>query len=1764
MKKIYNLVLVLLIGVISLISNEANASHLAGADFSYRCLGPNTFEITLNIFRDCQGINLGNTAPVRMVSTCGDTIILSFDLVNPGDTGIDVSQLCNASKYQSKCYGGPLPGMEQFTYRDTVILAPPCDYWNISWTSNARNAAIVNAVPGSFWVPATIYSETDSCNNSPTFNAQPIPYVCQNTIVPYNFGVVETDGDSLVYTLVTPFLTGPNAPINFNTGYTASQPIPGAVLNSTTGQLTFTPTILGNFVVSVRVCEYEYGTGVLKGCVTRDIQFVVIACTNHSPTANGISNFTGAGALVDSLTVEVCVGDRFEFDVYFPDIDTLDTVSLFTNVTTVLPGAITTVTPGNPATIHIDWTTAPGTPPINVFSVTAYDDACPLYGFASNSYKIKVIQSTYAGPDQAVCQGVEWRQLFATGGDTFVWSVLSGSPLDTVATSAGYNATCKNCASPIVSPQTTTTYLVTSNLSSSCYNTDTVTVRAASNFIATAGPDTIICHPDSFALFATGNIPGSFTYRWNQVKLLSDYTSGTPMTLPPVSSSPVYTNYVVTMTSDSGCIKSDTASIIKLPPVPIPTIVPSLPSICTLGDSSQLVLNLGEDFQNTCVLSTNNCNNTGFTKDILLAGPLVTLNNTDTPAPFSNTKASTKQQLLYHANELQALGLSAGLITEIGFFVVQVSGTTTYRNYAIKMGCFTNASLPLTGFMPLTEEVMIPSVVNIHAGWNMLKFTTPYVWDGVSHLLVEICNDNRGFANTSNSIVRTREINTNPFICYAYAKADTASLCPSLLGGVSPSPFRRPDTRFRFCFGLDPTAYNYKWSPGINITDTTIMDPIVFPDTTTTYTVIYTDTFGVCADTASYLMTVMDFQAGPDTIICSGDTIQLSPTNRDNCTNGAPVVYWYTKSGIGLVSVTGITPTVSVTQTTTFYAEYTNFCGCTASDSVTVFVNEMGPPRLTFSEPDCGFSNGAILVQDSGGSAPLTYSLDSGNVFLTDSLFTNLPMGVYSSQVMDSNGCLSPLRTDTLQNRNTAKIDSLHTLDPLCFYSTDGEIEFFIHGGTPPHTFSVDSGLTWTAFNPVTNLGAGTYTVFARDSNLCVSFPETVTLLGKNELFLDTVIYTNLHCNGDSSGTIQISGHGGTGNYTYSIDSANVFTSSNMFNTLHANTYNVFIKDSLGCLTPPFTQVITEPVALTFLNTPVNDTCNNACGGSASTIVSGGTPPYTYSWVKGVNPIGTNNPAISGLCAGTDYQLTVVDSNLCQEITTFVITQPDLLVTTATTTDVSCFGSVDGTITINAVGGVGPYKYSINGGVSYSNSPLFSGLPAGTYAIMVADSGYRCSATTTAVINTPTELVVTTNILSKTVCVSGCTPLIATATGGKGAPYSYIWSSGFDSSNAQTACPSATTVYSVYAVDTAGCTSSPVLITLKLYDSLSVDAGIDQDICPGQSTKLNAIATGGNGRNINYQWTPVTGLSGGFVADPTASPSTSTTYTVKVTDNCETPAATDTVRITVQPLPTMGFYAPDTTIGCEPFDVSLINTSSPVQFAEWTIGTDITAHGYKADITDLLAGVYDVKLRIVTPFGCENELIKSKFITVYPKPTAKFSLDPNQTTVFNTKIQFTDKSIGDIQTWEWDFASLANSTKQNPLYSFPADSGTFPITLKVTTVKFCTDEATEVLRIGGEYNMYVPNSFTPNGDHNNDVFAPRGIGVDPTQYSLLIYDRWGGLVFQSTSLNQPWDGRVQGTAVMAQNGVYVWKIVANDATDKSEGHTYTGTVNLIR
>ena len=115
--------------------------------------------------------------------------------------------------------------------------------------------------------------------------------------------------------------------------------------------------------------------------------------------------------------------------------------------------------------------------------------------------------------------------------------------------------------------------------------------------------------------------------------------------------------------------------------------------------------------------------------------------------------------------------------------------------------------------------------------------------------------------------------------------------------------------------------------------------------------------------------------------------------------------------------------------------------------------------------------------------------------------------------------------------------------------------------------------------------------------------------------------------------------------------------------------------------------------------------------------------------------------------------------------------------------------------------------------------------------------------------------------------------------------------------------------------------------------------------------------------------------------------------------------------------------------------------------------------------------------------------------------------------------------------------------------------------LTATNQYHCSDTKTESILIEPEFVFHAPNSFTPNGDGLNDYFIPKGIGIE-LDFEMHIYNRWGDLIFSSSSLNQPWKGYRNNGSKIVPADVYVWKIRVRD--HKNRLHDFIGHVALIQ
>ncbi len=224
---------------------------------------------------------------------------------------------------------------------------------------------------------------------------------------------------------------------------------------------------------------------------------------------------------------------------------------------------------------------------------------------------------------------------------------------------------------------------------------------------------------------------------------------------------------------------------------------------------------------------------------------------------------------------------------------------------------------------------------------------------------------------------------------------------------------------------------------------------------------------------------------------------------------------------------------------------------------------------------------------------------------------------------------------------------------------------------------------------------------------------------------------TNETCNEFDDGTISVSAGGGTSPYVYDIGGG-ITNDDGQFTGLAAGCYSITITDANGCTTTCSDVLITQPDALTCtIAGSTNETCNEYDDGTITVVAGGGTSPYVYDNGATMNTDGS----FTGLAAGS-YSITITDANGCTTTCDDVlITQPDSLMCSATSTDATCHGEADGTISAMGIGGTSPYMYSLDG-VSYQTDGMFTGLLAGTYTIFVQDANL-CESTCMVTIDQP-------------------------------------------------------------------------------------------------------------------------------------------------------------------------------------------------------------------------------------------------------------------------------------------------------------------------------------------------------------------------------------------------------------------------------------------
>ncbi len=775
-----------------------------------------------------------------------------------------------------------------------------------------------------------------------------------------------------------------------------------------------------------------------------------------------------------------------------------------------------------------------------------------------------------------------------------------------------------------------------------------------------------------------------------------------------------------------------------------------------------------------------------------------------------------------------------------------------------------------------------------------------------------------------------------------------------------------------------------------------------------------------------------------------------------------------------------------------------------------------------------GENNGGASVGVIGGQAPLSYHWSvPGN---TNSDISGLPSGTYSVIVTDNIGCTSSTTAAITQPQlltTTVAISSTIS----CYGGNNGIIGSLASGGTVPYNYLWSN--TASTVN-ITALSANTYSLTITDAYGCSANSNTVIM--NEPIAVGAIINpTDALCNGDSTGSISASGTGGAGGYQFYWS---INATTNSISTLAAGIYSLTVTDANGC-TAINNVNVNEPTSLSLLFNTTDAHCNQN-DGAASVNPSGGVGGFTYSWNNGTQ--SSNNSNIpSGI-----YSVIVTDANGCTITGSASIANINgVTASISSSNSTTCFGTCDGSATAIFNGGSGPYSFLWS---NTSTNAIATGLCAGTFSVVVTD-GNGCFDQKTIQISSPNALSAI-NTLTNTTCYNLNNGSLNINANGGTAPYTFHWSNSNSPNSSQNNLPAG--LYSCTITDANQCTITTNL-NIVSPPQLIVNITPPIQVCIGNNTNLSCQANGGT-PTYNYSWS-----TGQLNKNILVAPSLNSTYSITITDanGC---TVTETLNAFAHPLPVVSFSA-DKQSGCSELCVNFTNTTLNSQSAIWNYGNNPSSNTGTHCYND--PGSYNVSLTVTDNNGCINTATQNNYITVFPNPLANFSSSANPTLLNNT-VYFTDQSIGATQ-WSWNFGDVISSysTQQNPSHHYAApDTGSYKVTLIVSNQFGCMDSIFDFIKITTDFTFYVPNTFTPNGDGVNDLFCPVGTGIDQKQYELVIFDRWGNLIFKSDNPAIGWDGRANGGTMIAQQDVYVWKI--NVAGSNTGRKRYTGNVNLIK
>lgn len=1718
--------LLLLVTLVVSSFSHVHASHVMGADLTYTCLGPNQYEITLNVYRDCNGIDLNGPLTLNYSSAqCGVNSTLTLNQVGPP---VDITPACLTSS--DACNGGSGYGIQKFTFQGVLNLPPGCGSdWVLSWTLCCRNAAITtlsNPSNDNLYIEADLNNTLPTCNSSPTFGNDPVGIVCNNYLQTFNQAASAPNGDSLSYYLM-PSEDAAGTPEAYNSPYSATNPLststPGTIINPVTGTMTFTPnqTQVGTIKIGVN----EYQNGVLVGHVERDMQVIVTNCNASAPIGLGINGQTGANAYTYNTTA--C--SNFCFTIQTADSTNATDSLAATWVAANMPGATISSSGGLKPLLTVCWAPTQSDVGTHQFVINLKSNVCPYYSSASIAYTIIVAPSS----DPPVTVGPNSIYLCPSMLDTTLTATSTGN-VTSYTWSDG--TTIHPGAVWTVSPTITTAYTVTAVYANGCQLTNQVVVyRELQPTMFAYPPISTICSTGD-TVQITGISTNASSYVWSPAVGLTCSNCLSPNASPPAT-----TTYSVVAYDSAGC-PSDTAHITVRLNSPPP------PQSCEIIYATTTGTGTGTQASPTNLINAlayAQCNNaliklgigtyrldypiTNFGSYTTLEGGFDPANNwikTSTPGATTIYRDSLNMDGYSNLKRVVGFYLKGAQYFRFQDLTIQTANcpptaagdTFGYSNYVFAMNNCSNYNFVRCQIIPgnASNGSNGTTGANGAAGANGTGSSSqtgapappgPNAGgaggDGGGSGAFSGNSGNNGSSGTGPSPGAGGPGGTGAIACPNSPIFSGGQAGPGTNGGNGTANITTGATG-----GSGSVVSNLLTSGGMGVSGMSGTDGSGggggggqsgsggFLDVGSGGGSGGSggggglggsggggggNSFGIFSNNngANGVILECNIAASTAGTGAAGGTGGIGGAGGTGGPGGACGSCCSGPFAIGGNGGTGGSGGNGGNGAPGIADKVYLVAGGTPLANGDTLFNLIAQPTITTTNTTCTYRYDTLASANSGswdagtiatnefgtGTKQITEYNDIGRKNITYS--GNIYSGFVFIDLDQSTFIPSIASTAPVLNGDTFYVCQGSTADFSIVIASADSFYWNFNGAVPPSVY-LDSNVQ--NINNIVFNTVGTFPVVISIHTSCCGWSpyDTVYILVDPSA---TVTYTGptAICPGDSAHIIVTAT--GTGvQWAPTIGISNP-TGTNVYAYPQFTTNYVITSTSPRGLCNADTSITIStlvPPTITFTTIPA--TCGSI--GSATAIPSP-VGSYTYQW--NTTATGNTTATISSVPAGT-YDVTVTPTGSICSVTASVAVSANggLQAFIDKIIPPLCNAGSNGQVNAEGIGGTAPYTFA------WSTSAIIdsiTGLAAGTYTVTITDnSALSCTSSATAILTQPLPLSVAVVDSMGVSCGGGqCNGSARVDGQGGTGPYTFVWSApgNPDSSHLVNMCVG---YYSATVTDHNGCTAvGGVNITIGNLHVTSIDSNI---ICYGDSTGSIVLLVSGGTYPFTYLWQPNRSNTDSFATNLIAG-----TYTIYVADNG----------------------------GCHDTVIDIITQPPPVS------------------------------------------------LTVMPQDT---TITPGTSIQINTSFQ---PSTGNpTYTWTESTQTLSCLNCPNPTTAPPATDTLNTYILVVNynnSSNSCVDSVKVIVRVYARDTFAIPTAFTPNGDGMNDVyFIPVTDTANLKSFRMDIFDRWGQTVFTTSNVQQGWDGTYKGE--QQPEGVY--EVFFSIQYGRNKSYQRTASITLLR